>query len=398
MNRHAASVDGTGWHKVLRNLTGWQRLQAMDSPGRRLGDLFESGPNALNAIRLGLALSVIVWHSYALAGHDYLPLWAEQLLGYVPVDAFFAISGFLICRAWVRNPRLKRYLLARARRILPGLWVCLLVTAFGIAPLGGWLSGQPPLTLAGQVLFVLGNSSTWLLVHSIDGGPTGVPWPGTWNGSLWSLGHEALCYLGVAGLGVLGLLRRRVLVVLGVAFWTMSAAMVAAGLPMALSHPLAKMPRTGLMFVSGALLWAYRDKIVIDRRVAMVCVALVAVGSLSPNYRLVAAPALAYLMLYAAIALGRHRRLVLRNDLSYGTYVYAFPVQQTCLMVGFPTAWFTFSVISVALTLPLAAVSWFLVERPALRGRWPTLRTRVAGPAGTLPLPARREAAFLERR
>jgi peptidoglycan/LPS O-acetylase OafA/YrhL len=368
----------------------------MDSPGRRLGELFESRPNALNAIRLLLALTVIVWHSYSLAGHDYLPAWTEQLLGYVPVDAFFAISGFLICRAWVRNPRLERFLIARARRILPGLWVCLVVTAFAMAPLAVWLSGQPPLTLAGQVLFVLGNASTWLLVHSIDGGPTGVPWPGTWNGSLWSLGYEALCYLGVAALGVLGLIRRRVLVGLAVVFWTMSAAIVAAGLPMALSHPLAKMPRTGLMFVSGALLWAYRDKIVMDRRLAAVCLALVAIGSLSPNYRLVAAPALAYLMLYGGLALGRYRRLVLSNDLSYGTYVYAFPVQQTCLMLGVPTAWFAFSVISAMLTLPLAAASWFLVERPVLRGRLPVSRTRVAAASGSSPVPAQSEAAFLE--
>jgi peptidoglycan/LPS O-acetylase OafA/YrhL len=198
-------------------------------------------------------------------------------------------------------------------------------------------------------------------------------------------------------LGVLGLLRRRLLVGLGVAFWTLSAAMVVAGLPMALSHPLAKMPRTGLMFVSGALLWAYRDKIVMDRRLAVLCMALVTVGSFSPNYRLIAAPAVAYLMLYAALAWGRHRRLVLNNDVSYGTYVYAFPIQQTCLMVGVPTAWFTFTVISMALTLPLAATSWFVIERPAMRGRWPSLRPRVVRPAAPLPLPARSDAPFLER-
>ena len=367
----------------------------MDSPGGRLGDLFESRPNALNVIRLGLALAVIVWHSYALAGHDYLPRWAEQLLGYLPVDAFFAISGFLICRAWARNPRLGRYLLARARRILPGLWACLVVTAFVLAPLGVWLAGQPPLSLAGRTAYVLTNSSTWLVTHTIDDGPTGIPWPGTWNGSLWSLGHEALCYLAVAALGVLGLLRRRVLVGLAVIFWSLSAGLVAAGLPMALSHPLAKMPRTGLMFVSGALLWAYRDKVVMDRRLAGVAAAAIALGSLSPNYRLVAAPAVAYLALYGALALGRHRRMVVRNDLSYGTYVYAFPVQQTCMLAGLPTAWFAFSILSVLLTLPLAAASWLLIERPVLHGTWPLSRSRVTAPSLPAPVYAGKEGPSL---
>ncbi len=119
--------------------------------------------------------------------------------------------------------------MARARRILPGLWVCLLVTAFVIAPLGVWSAGQPSLSLGGRVGYVLGNASTWASVLSIDGGPQGIPWPGTWNGSLWSLGHEAVCYLVVAALGVFGLLRRRLLVGLAVTFWSMSAVLVAAG-------------------------------------------------------------------------------------------------------------------------------------------------------------------------
>jgi peptidoglycan/LPS O-acetylase OafA/YrhL len=342
----------------------------MDSPGGRLGDLFESRPNALNAIRLVLATTVIVWHSYALTGGDYLPWWAAQLLGYLPVDAFFAISGFLICRAWARNPQLPRYLMARARRILPGLWVCLLVTAFVIAPLGVWSAGQPSLSWGGRLGYVLGNASTWATALTIDGGPQGVPWPGTWNGSLWSLGHEAVCYLVVAALGVLGMLRRRLLVWLAVTFWTMSAVLVAAGVPQTVSHPLAKMPRTGLMFVCGALLWAYRDRVVLDRRLAAAAALALAAGSLTPNYRLVAAPAVAYLMLYLAMAWGRHRRLVLENDLSYGTYVYAFPLQQAALLAGATTVWIPFTLVSLVLTLPVAAASWFLVERPSLhRGR-----------------------------
>jgi peptidoglycan/LPS O-acetylase OafA/YrhL len=179
----------------------------------------------------------------------------------------------------------------------------------------------------------------------------------------------------VAALGVLGLLRRRLLVGLAATFWAMSAALVVAGVPQTVSHPLAKMPRTGLMFVCGALLWAYRDRIPLDRRLAVAAALAVAAGSLTPNYRLVAAPAVAYLMLYLAMAWGRHRRLVLTNDISYGTYVYAFPVQQAALLAGATTAWLPFTVVSLALTLPLAGASWFLVERPGLQQGRPRVST-----------------------
>src|SRR4051794_3232377 len=54
-------------------------------------------------------------------------------LGAIGITGFFVISGFLITRSGLRFG-LGRFLWHRALRILPGLWVCLVVTAFLIAP------------------------------------------------------------------------------------------------------------------------------------------------------------------------------------------------------------------------------------------------------------------------
>ena len=55
------------------------------------------------------------------------------------------------------------------------------------------------------------------------------------------------------------------------------------------------------------------------------------------------------------------------GDLSYGLYLYAFPMQQLVLTL-FPQT--TLPVIlCTALTAPLALLSWHLIERPALRWR-----------------------------
>ena len=84
-----------------------------------------------------------------------------------------------------------------------------------------------------------------------------------------------------------------------------------------------------------------------------------------PDYRVVGAIPLAYAVIVSG-ALIQNKRLRLRTDLSYGVYIYAFPTQQLLAICGL--VWLhpsVFFVVSAIATLPLAAVSWFLVEKPA---------------------------------
>ena len=62
----------------------------------------------------------------------------------------------------------------------------------------------------------------------ISSGPSDVPYPDVWNGSLWSLYWEFLCYLGVAVLGVTGVLLGKRIVVVGLtaAIWLLTVAPV----------------------------------------------------------------------------------------------------------------------------------------------------------------------------
>lgn len=177
-----------------------------------LGKVFDPRNNALNALRLLLAVGVILWHSWPLSGHGvtYKPL--EQLLEQVWVDGFFAISGFLITSSWLRNPRLRDYATARVLRIFPGLWVCLLIIAFVMAPIGVLLQGGSVSGLMSSyapIEYVLNNAVLNVYYAGINGTPQGIPWPGVWNGSLWTLVFEMICYIAVAVLGIVGLLKRR---------------------------------------------------------------------------------------------------------------------------------------------------------------------------------------------
>ncbi|WP_200950705.1 acyltransferase family protein [Microbacterium sp. Root180] len=319
--------------------------------------MFDPRRNALNFVRLTLAVTVIGWHSFPLTGHDieYAPL--RQLVGEIGVDGFFAISGFLIVASWVRDPNWARYLRARALRILPAFWVCLLVTAFVIAPLAaGVLGGE-------NVTYVLYNAGLRIFQEDIAGTPLGVPYEGVWNGSLWTLWWEFLCYLGVMGLGLVGILRWRwtTTILFGVAL----AVGVATTAGVVDNWYAAQGSRFGLMFLAGAMVWQWKDRIPVNAWTLTVAGAVLIASLLTPNYRLLAALPVAYLVMVAGASI-KTPRLALRNDVSYGVYIYAFPAQQVVAYSGVDEV-ALMAVAATLLTFPLAIASWFLVEKPAMR-------------------------------
>lgn len=348
------------------------------SSGKALGHQFAVQPNGLTFLRLCLTLEVLVWHAYALQGDTFLPDRLERFVAELAADSFFALSGFLVCRSWSARPDVGTFVRARARRLLPGLWTCLLLTAFVIAPVAAWCAGSAGPTLHGRWQYVVGNADTWATTWGIDGGPVGVPWPGAWNGSLWSIGYEVAAYLVVLALGAVGLLRPFLVTGVTATCWSCCVLVDAAGG----GHTATAWwlgPHSGLLFACGALLWVNRDRVPVTGSLGALAAVLVLVGALTPDPAFVAAPGLAYLCLTGGLWLGRFPRLVLRMDLSYGAYLYGFPVQQGLLVAGVSLGWLGFSALSVVVVLPLAALSWRFVERPAFG--WPRPGTDVPGRA-----------------
>lgn len=362
------------------NVTLWAKRQHARSPS--LAEVFDPRTNALNAWRLVLATGVILCHSWPLTGRRVSFAPAHQLLNEVWVDGFFAVSGFLITWSWFRRPRARDYFLARGLRIYPGLWGCLIITAFVIAPIGVAVQGSSAAKLLrsrAPFEYVIGNSVVPMFKPDIGGTPRGIPLPGWWDGSLWTLVPEMFCYVAVAGVGAAGLLHRR---------WLIPSLLVTALLCSMLLPPwglfvdepgtkqhmsatlmlvvAAVAARFATMFLAGALMYQLRN--IIPARWSLVAVSIVIVlaASLLSNYRLVAAIPLAYAIIVSG-SLIHNRRLQLPTDLSYGVYIYAWPVQQFLVICGLAilNPW-AFMVIAAIATVPLAALSWFLVEKPAL--------------------------------
>ena len=81
------------------------------------------------------------------------------------------------------------------------------------------------------------------------------------------------------------------------------------------------------------------------------------------------------LLAYAVLVVAYHPRLRWRafnrlGDYSYGLYIFSFPIQQILIAkLGAPVASSPVTLLAAAfpVTLALAALSWHVVEQPALR-------------------------------
>lgn len=336
--------------------------------GETLEQAFDPRANSLAVLRLLLATVVAVAHALKLS-RGWQPTIGATEVGALAVDGFFVVSGFLVTMSLLRLGSIRRYLWHRFLRIAPGFYVCLLVTAFVLAPVVSLLRGgtaQQVLTGPGSsVDYLVANAGLLIRQFTIDTWPAAPGQGDVVNGALWTLFYEALCYGLVAGLGVLAVLRRRPWVVLGLVV-ALQLVITSRELGTELV-PQQQLPRLALVFLLGAAAHLYADRIPVTRGLALAsAVVLVASLLLLEDHRAVAALPFAYLMVCAVV------RLPLRQDLSwdlsYGVYIYHWPLTMLLLSAGLGSLSTPLVVAAALLVSALAAaVSWRLVEAPALR-------------------------------
>ena len=122
------------------------------------------------------------------------------------------------------------------------------------------------------------------------------------------------------------------------------------------------------MFLYGTTLYLWRDRVPLNRGALLGMLALLLLASFNKSaYFIVYVVCLAPLVLHLAyIPRGRIRSFNGWGDFSYGVYIYAFPIQQTLafLFPGLPL--FAMVLLTAALSLAVAALSWRFIEKPAL--------------------------------
>lgn len=334
-----------------------------------VADGLAGGRDNFLLLRLLAASLVIYGHAPAITGGRGWPdvfVWLGwgSYSGDLAVDVFFVVSGFMIAGSYLRRRHLADFLWARLLRIYPAYIACLLGTAF---VLGAACTSLPAHVYYGShdvVRYVSKNIQLGKgLIWELPGVFTGNPRRSIVNGSIWTLPAEVRMYLWVALAGMLGILSRRWLCNLLLAWLVVLGWLAPAHVPLV---PLASFLRLAGCFALGVFCCVNRERIPVGWWCVAVLAVLAWVTHATPLYPFVFALALTAFVFafgYASPWLGCLRF----GDYSYGLYLWGFPMQQWVahLAPQLPPA--GNALLALPPAMLLAVLSWHLVERPALR-------------------------------
>lgn len=329
--------------------------------------------NNFDFLRLFFASLVLITHSYPIAGfpeEDALFRFShgEALFSHIGVRCFFVISGYLITTSLFRSKNLIEYFFKRIIRVFPGLWAVVLFTIIG----GYFLSNK-----TSQAYFTDTSVPHYFLTALLCIQPyisdlfAHNPLHYA-NGSLWTVPYEFLWYIILSAFFFLRKYPRYCLYLLAILFLSLLTARLlnhSLDSQYFLGLPLGNTAFLGLFFVAGAILSlldlpSAKIRIVI---IIVLSIALVLILHYSRFYYL----GHIFILPPLVVAFGSLNFPFLSwihkyGDISYGIYIWGFPVQQIIVNFFHPTPTILL-LASVPITYLLGFISWHLLEKKALQ-------------------------------
>jgi peptidoglycan/LPS O-acetylase OafA/YrhL len=348
--------------------------------------------NNFHLIRLFAAANVMILHAWYWFGLPQTKLSsAMEMLPGVPI--FFVVSGYLITRSWDRQHDLRAFARNRVLRIYPALWICFFFS-IGLALLSGFQIHAP----TWQIVVWIGAQLT--IGQQVTPGFLNGYGSGALNGALWTIPLELQFYM-LTPFVFRWLPRKAVFPLIGL-FALISM------LPRPALHfggiqieTVSFFPSYYYMFLIGAAFHFYDDRIrhLIEGKFLLWFGAYLAAGLVvwmlggtvgTNNPTPILMPFLAALVISAAYSgRGLSNRLLGETDISYGIYLLHMPIINF-LMQTRQGGW----MLAIVLTVTAALLSWYLVERPALRIKRPVSRPNRLSHGETGPIePAVRKVA-----
>ncbi len=329
--------------------------------------------NNFNLLRLTGAILVVISHTFTVVGQtsfeplQYLTKGHLQLSG-IGLTIFFFISGYFITSSAASGKNTGSFLLKRIYRIYPALIILVIISVFITGPLLSTLPWQEYFT----------SKDTWKYLFTATGVRIRMNLPGVFdsssfnvhafNASLWTITLEIGLYVSITIALLSGLIKNKKLFSF---FCLLIIIYCFATVSLIQEIPQNEKRHLNLIgiFYTGSLVYASALSKRIIKTILLIALFLFSVltvcklSGFDPFFLLL----IAICMAIYCFGFSQKVRLPLQTDISYGFYIWAFPVQQTIFMVLGSQNPYLHLTLSIFFILPFAFASWHFVEKKFIR-------------------------------
>lgn len=307
---------------------------------------------------------------------------------YLGLSGFFSISGYLIYKSLLRSNDLYEYFSKRILRIFPAFIVVLTISVIAGSiissySLKDYFSQKSTYTYVFHNLLLFFHNPQYVLVDVFNTNPNLAV-----NGSIWSISYEFFFYVLVSFLYTLRKKKFVVPLIIGIAFFSLFLVnFFYSDYVSIYLNPLFKRDlrlskiysvpftsllssaviRWGLFFTAGCLLASidlgqYKNKVIPSISFILIVVFARVQFFQLLQYILLPTFVISFGVLKTAGISGLNKKI---GDLSYGIYLWGFPIQQV-LVFYFKLNYVALMCFSIPISALLGFISWHLIETKAL--------------------------------
>lgn len=320
--------------------------------------------NCFDILRHFAAYLVLFSHHFALSGMKEPMVGGFGSYGHVAVVIFFAISGFFMPLSFARSDGFIGFMSKRCRRIFPALIACSFIMLYVI---GLYFTKNNKVEyLFSYDTFKSFISNSVLIQQTIPTVFSDFIFKDTINGSLWTLPIEFACYIIIATLLSCSYNWRSSMVFLVFSFVLTLILNYTNEYYSFYTIPLKTLASLGIAFSIGALLSQTQSVWVKDKwKLFFISLLLFWVTVDRPEVSIIGAIAISVIVIVLGTSFP-DKFIRGRFDISYGVYIYAFPVQQ--IIINRVTSSFWLAMLLTAIfTTVMACLSYRYIERPFIR-------------------------------
>ena len=325
--------------------------------------------NNFDGIRIGLALIVFFGHFSVLTQVAEFKIFESIFDSNFAIKGFFAISGFLVTKSYLTSNSLLEYAEKRFRRIYPAylssIFICLFIGVYATS-----LGFHEFITSSQTLKYFLSNAVFLNFIQPtlpfvFDGDPIQAL-----DGSLWTIKVEVMLYFFIPPLIFLftrlGLAKTTITFFLLSVLWVYFFLFVYSGNKG--GEIALQFPGQLSYFIFGALFAINKKMLSKIKWIALAsCIILF---SISNVYAKLLIDPIAYssIVIFLSTTACRSLNLGRYGDISYGIYLYHFPIIQFLIFLGLfkINVWVGF-LSAFILTIAVAFASWHFVEKKLLK-------------------------------